>query len=171
MKSYIGGAALEARVLYDEVSPEINWSDPLNRLIITSGPLGGTSFPGVGTVNFVTKGALTNGAASGQANGVFGAYLKLSGYDGIILQGRCDELVYLSINERGVKIRGAEKLRGLSTYETYSKLSGNVVEGKISTLGPAGENLVRFAGIFEREGHSSSKMALMPSWDLKELKR
>lgn len=162
LKSYIGGAALGARILYDEVPPEINWSDPSNKLIITTGPLGGTTFPGAGTVNFVTKGALTNGAASGQANGVFGAYLKLAGYDGIILQGRCDDLVYLSINENSVNIRGAEELKGLDTYETYSELKGDVEGGRVSVLsiGPAGENLVRFAGIFEREGHSASKNGL-----------
>jgi len=80
LKGFVGGSALGVKILYDEVSPKIDWSNPSNKLIIASGPLGGTSFPGTGTISIVTKGSLTGGAASGQLNGLFGAYLRFSGY-------------------------------------------------------------------------------------------
>ena len=81
-RAYLGGTGVGSKILYDEVPPEVDWSDPLNRVTIASGPLGGTSVGGSGTISLVTKGALTGGATSVQANGLFGAYMRLSGYDG-----------------------------------------------------------------------------------------
>ncbi len=57
-RSYLGGTGAGARVLYDEVPPDADWSDPVNRVVIASGPLGGTSVGGTGTISLVTKGAL-----------------------------------------------------------------------------------------------------------------
>ena len=87
LRNYIGGTGIGAKILYDEVSPTIDWDNPDNRLIIASGPLGGTSIGGSGTISVITKGALTNGATATQTNGYFGAFLKFSGYDGIVVQG------------------------------------------------------------------------------------
>ena len=94
-KNYIGGRGVAIKYLYDEVDPKKDWSDPENRLVIASGPLGGTVFGGSGTFSVVTKGALTNGATSVQANGLFGAYIKFSGYDGVIIQGMGERWFYL----------------------------------------------------------------------------
>lgn len=60
----------------------------------------------------VTKGALTNGAVAAQANGFFGAYLKFSGYDGIILQGGAKRWVYLYIDSGRAELRDASHLVG-----------------------------------------------------------
>ncbi|MFH1650993.1 MAG: aldehyde ferredoxin oxidoreductase N-terminal domain-containing protein [Chloroflexota bacterium] len=61
LKKWVGGAGLGARYLYDEVPPGTEWDDPANRLIIASGPLGGTRAPGSGTISITTKGTLTGG--------------------------------------------------------------------------------------------------------------
>ncbi|MDP7240080.1 MAG: aldehyde ferredoxin oxidoreductase N-terminal domain-containing protein, partial [Dehalococcoidia bacterium] len=66
VRQCLGGACLGAKLLYDEVPPGVGWSDPDNRLIIASGPLGGTRVNGSGTISVITKGPLTNGAASSQ---------------------------------------------------------------------------------------------------------
>ena len=62
LRKFVGGTGLGTKVLYEEVPPEANWSDPVNRITIASGPLGGTRVPGSGTISLVTKGALTNGS-------------------------------------------------------------------------------------------------------------
>ena len=85
LRSCLGGTGIGAKILYDEVPPEAEWSDPVNRMTIASGPLGGTSVGGSGTVSIVTKGALTGGSTSVQANGLMGAYMRFSGYDGVVL--------------------------------------------------------------------------------------
>jgi len=62
LRKWVGGTGLGAKYLYDEVPAGVEWDEAGNRLILASGPLGGTSIGGSGTVAVVTKGALTNGA-------------------------------------------------------------------------------------------------------------
>ena len=160
LRKYLGGAGMGSKVLYDEVPPESDWSDPVNRLIIASGPLGGTSVGGSGTVNIVTKGALTNGATSVQANGLFGAYMKFSGFDGVIVQGVSDSWKYLMLKDNKAELLDATGYLGLDTYEITDVLrNDHDVKGRaasVLSVGPAGENRVRFAGAFIDHGHSGS---------------
>lgn len=161
LRKHIGGVSIGAKILYDEVSPKANWSDAENRIIISSGPLGGTVIPGSGTVCLVTKGALTNGGSSTQANGRSGAYLKFSGYDGIIIQGIARRWLYLNITDDGkAELRDANHLLGMDTWETNdtikSELGKKEMEMAVISIGPAGENKVRFAGVFIDKGHSMS---------------
>lgn len=160
LKKYIGGTGIGAKILYEEVPPEIDWSNPENRLIFASGPLGGTRIGGSGTFSLVTKGALTNGATAVQANGLFGAYIKFCGYDGVIVQGAARRWLYLYINDGKAELREASHLLGSDTYETVDLLSRELRKKErqlsVVSIGPAGENLVRFAGVFAEKGHSAS---------------
>src|SRR4030043_407759 len=97
LKKWVGGVGLGAKYLYEEDPPGVEWSDPDNRLIWTSGPLAGSGVFGAGTFNVVTKGPMTNLAGSSQANGFLGAYLKFSGFDGIVFEGRSPHLVYVLV--------------------------------------------------------------------------
>ncbi|MCX5914268.1 MAG: aldehyde ferredoxin oxidoreductase, partial [Deltaproteobacteria bacterium] len=99
LKKWVGGAGLAAKYLYDEVPPGVGWNDPRNRLIWITGPLAGSGVSGAATFNVTTKGPMTNQAGCSQANGYFGAYLKFSGFDGIIFQGASPKLVYLVVKE------------------------------------------------------------------------
>jgi aldehyde:ferredoxin oxidoreductase len=157
---YLGGTGAGARILYDEVPPDADWSDPVNRVVIASGPLGGTSVGGTGTISLVTKGALTGGATSVQANGLFGAYMRFSGYDGLVIQGASDEWKYLVLKDGEAELMDASEIMGLDTYEVSNALKEiHGVRGRgaaIPSIGPAGENLVRWAGVFVDKGHSAS---------------
>jgi len=90
-KLTIGGTGIQARILYEEVLPGVEWSDPENRLIWFTGPLAGTRVAGGGTVSIATKGPMTNMAGISQANGYFGAFLRQSGLHGIVIQGASRE--------------------------------------------------------------------------------
>ena len=93
MRKWVGGVGLGVKHLSDEVPPNVQWSDPENRLIWTTGPLAGSGFSGAGTFNVTTRGPMTGLAGSSQANGLMGAYLNFSGFDGIIFQGSSPILV------------------------------------------------------------------------------
>ncbi|MBC8225345.1 hypothetical protein H8E65_12205, partial [Candidatus Bathyarchaeota archaeon] len=159
-RSYLGGTGAGAKILYDEVPPDADWSDPVNRVVIASGPLGGTSVGGTGTISLVTKGALTGGATSVQANGLFGAYMRFSGYDGVVIQGASDEWKYLILKDGAAELRDASEIMGLDTYEVSNALKEiHGVRGRgaaVLSIGPAGESLVRWAGVFVDKGHSAS---------------
>ncbi len=157
LRNYIGGVGLGIRVLYNEVSPQISWSDGKNRLILAAGPLNGTSMPGSGTICAVTKGCLTNGGASSQANGFFGAYLKTSGVDAIVIQEAAGNWMYLYIHDGIVEFKDAKNLVAKDTVESEQIIRDELgkKKGEISvySIGPAGENLVKFAMIYGDEGH------------------
>ena len=107
VKKWVGGVGLGAKYLYEEVPPGVEWSDAENRLIWTTGPLAGTDVAGAATINIMAKGPMTNLAGSSQANGFFGAYLKFSGYDGIIFQGKSPKLSYVVIKDGKATIHDA----------------------------------------------------------------
>ncbi len=160
VRKYLGGTGIGSRILYDETPPDVEWSDPENRVIIASGPLGGTAVGGSGTFSLVTKGALTRGCTSVQANGLFGAYLRFQGYTGIIIQGVSPRWIYIHIDEGHAELKEANHLLGTDTYDTATKIKEE--HGKkrrqmsVVSIGPAGEHLVRFAGVFADWGHSAS---------------
>ncbi|MBX7110477.1 MAG: hypothetical protein K1X87_01355 [Dehalococcoidia bacterium] len=160
-RSYVGGTGMGARILYDEVGADVQWNDPENRLILATGPLAGTPTWGSGGLSVVTKGAITGGATSTQANGFFGANIKSSGFDGIVFQGRSDQWVYLYIHNGTAELRDASHLLGLDTWETqdhlYEELGLSGHQLSVYSIGPSGENLIRFAGIQGDYGHVASK--------------
>lgn len=157
LRKWIGGTGVGVRILYDEVPPSVQWSDPENRLIMATGPLAGTSVMGTGTVSFVTKGTLSGGATTSQANGFMGAYMKFAGYDAVIVQGQSPKWVYLYLHDGVAELRDAEHLLGLDTYDLQDRITEELgkKERQLSVLGvgPAGEKLVRFAAIAGDKGH------------------
>jgi aldehyde:ferredoxin oxidoreductase len=156
-RKYVGGTGYGTKVLYEEVPPGVEWSDPANRVTIASGPLGGTRVNGSGTISLVTKGPMTNGAVASQANGFMGAYMRFNGFDGMVLQGAAASLKYLYLHNGKAELRDAEHLAGLDVWEMADRLVAEigVDESRLSVfgIGPAGENLVRFAAFTGDRGH------------------
>ena len=155
LKTWVGGIGIGMKFLFEEVPPETSWDHPDNRFIIASGPLGGTKVSGSGTLCVCTRGAMTGGATSSQANGYLGAYLKQCGYDGLIIQGASPEWVYLYIDDEGASLRSADHLLGVDTWALQEKLRKELGSGKLSVfgIGPAGENRVRFSAFVGDYGH------------------
>jgi aldehyde:ferredoxin oxidoreductase len=174
LRKYVGGAALGMKYIYDEVSPSIEWSAPENRLFIGTGPLTGTRVGGSGAITVVTKGALTNGMASTQANGLFGAYLKFAGFDAIILQGAAPSWTYLHIHDGIAELKDAKHLVGKNTFEVDHLIREELHKGErdlsVLCIGPAGENLVRLACIFTDMGHMASHNGVGAVMGSKKLK-
>ena len=174
LQKYLGGTGLGIKYLMEEVDPKVDWSDPKNIFFLGSGILGGSRIPGCGTISIVTKGAMTNGATSSQANGNFGAYLKWCGYDAIIVQGASDTWKYLYLHEGGAELRDASKLAGKGSWDTEEAIKAELGYKEramsVFSIGPAGENMVRFAGIFGDRGHAAAHNGLGAVMGSKKLK-
>ncbi len=174
LQKYLGGAGLGITYLMEEVDPKTDWSDPKNIFFLGSGVLGGSRIPGCGTISITTKGAMTNGATSSQANGNFGAYLKWCGYDAIVVQGASDTWKYLYLHEGGAELRDASKLVGKGSWETEDAIKADLGYKEramsVFSIGPAGENMVRFAGIFGDRGHAAAHNGLGAVMGSKKLK-
>lgn len=169
---YIGGVGLGTKYLYEKVIPGFEWNDPENRMVWAVGPLNGTRLAGSGTFCVVSKGPMTNLAASSQANGFFGAFLKMNGFDGIVVDGSAKGWRYLYIHDGKAELRDATHLLGKDTWETDNALQAELgARGlSVSCIGPAGENLVRFAAIIANRSHVAGHNGLGAVMGSKKLK-
>lgn len=174
LKKWVGGMGLAAKYLYDEVPPGVEWDDPRNRLVWTTGPLAGSGVSGAATFNVAAKGPMTNLAGVSQANGFFGAYLRFSGYDGIIFEGASPNLVYLLIKEGKAEFRDASHLAGKDLWEVEDQIRKDlgVKERDVSIfgIGPAGENKVFHATIVGDRGHVAAHNGVGAVMGAKKLK-
>ncbi len=174
IEKWVGGVGFGAKYLYDEVLPGVGWSDPKNRVIWASGPLAGSGVYGAGTFNVVSKGPMTNLAGSSQANGFFGAYLKFSGYDAIVLEGKAPSLVYLVIKNGRAEIKDGRPWAGKDIWETEDGLRKEIAvkKGDVSVfaIGPAGEQGVFYSSIVGDGGHVAAHNGLGAVMGSKNLK-
>ncbi len=171
LRQYIGGVGLGAHYLYREVPPGVQWSDPANRIFFFTGPFNGTRVAGSGIYHAVFKGPMNNLAGSTQANGMLGAFLRFCGLDGVIIQGAAKKWSYLYIHDGTGELRSAEHLRGKDTWETEDAIKQELGEQcSVHGIGPAGENLVRFACMVGDQGHVASKNGIGAVMGSKKLK-
>ena len=170
-KDYIGARGLGSKYLYDEIDPSIDPLSPENKLIFAAGPLTGTYAPSGGRYNVVTKGPLTGTIAASNSGGTWGAELKFSGHDMLILEGKAPKPVYLWIKNNAVEIRDATHLWGKLVPDTTDAIRAETDDGaKIACIGPAGENQVLFAAVMNdmhRAAGRSGVGAVMGSKNLK----
>lgn len=143
-EKFIGGKGLGAKLFFDNFEPSVDPFSPDNPLILCTGPLTGTTAPTGGRWCIVTKSPLTSLFLDSQVGGYFGAEIKKCGYDFIIIQGKADNPVYIVIHDNDVIIKDAHHLWGKNTTATEEALED---EGRILSIGVAGENLVKFACI------------------------
>lgn len=142
-RMYLGGKGLGLKLLYDRMKPGI---DPLgedNMIVIMTGVLAGTSAPCSGRFHAVFKSPLTGITGSSSCGGSFGRQLKSNGWDGIILKGKSDKPITIHIHNDRVDFFDAADLWGKDISKTQSAITSKKKEALV--IGPAGENLVRFA--------------------------
>ncbi len=150
MDSYIGGAGINARLLYDclRANPEADALSEENALIFGCGPIVGTRFPSASRFTVTAKSPLTGIFGDSNAGGRFPVWMKHAGFDHIIIQGKAERPVALLIEPRKApSIVDAQDYWGLDTYETDTALQAAYGNCETARIGPAGEHLVRYANI------------------------
>ena len=169
---FIGGRMLASRIYWDEVSKEVGALDPENVLMIMTGPLTGTQATACSrwVISAKSPHSYPDQYGFGNAGGFLGAALKHAGYDGLIIKGKAKAPSYLFIENDKVELKDANGLWGLASGETMKRLKeshGN--DARVVCIGPAGENMVRFAIASTDQGGalSNGMGAVMGSKNLK----
>ena len=149
MEKYLGGRGLGARLLFDSLPPKTDPLSPENVLIFLTGPLTGSMVTGSSKFVVVTKSPLTHGWCDSYSSGRIAVELKKAGYDGMVIRGRSNYPCYLRIDDRGVEVREADWIWGRDSFETERMLKEMEKDPSVgvSSIGPAGEKLARFACI------------------------
>ncbi len=173
-RRYIGGRGLGARLLSDMLP---TGTDPLsaeNILFFLTGPLTGTRAPGASKFVVITKSPLTNAWCDSYSSGKLPVELKKLGYDGIVVRGKSNHPCYLKIDSEGAHIKAADAIWGKDSFETdriLKELEKTPAAG-VTTIGPAGEKMCRFACISSelyRQAGRGGVGAVMGSKNLKAI--
>ncbi|HNN14928.1 MAG TPA: aldehyde ferredoxin oxidoreductase family protein [Anaerolineales bacterium] len=170
-RDYLGGRGLAIHYLYKEVDPTVDPLSPGNKLIFATGPLTATPAPTGNRYMVVTKSPLTGALAHSNSGGEFPTWMKRTGFDLYIFEGRSPEPVYLFVNEDQVEVRSAAHVWGKDTHETTDILKAETSEeARVACIGPAGENLALMAAIMNDKHRAAARSgvgAVMGSKNLK----
>ena len=105
-ETFIGGKGFDLWLLWNAMPPRTAWDDPLNEIVISSGPLGGTTvYPGAGKSIVCSISPLTGSVVDSNVGGYFGPYLKFVGFDALELQGKSQVPLMVIIDGDAQEIR------------------------------------------------------------------
>ncbi|MBT3203791.1 MAG: aldehyde ferredoxin oxidoreductase family protein [Gammaproteobacteria bacterium] len=169
-QQYLGQRGLGSKYLFEEMDPAAGALSAENKLIFATGPLTGTMASTGGRYSVITKGALTGAIACSNSGGKFGAELKLAGFDLLIIEGQSTRPVYLSIENEIVELRDASHVWGKTVWDTEILLSADDSLLKIASIGPAGENLCRFACVVNDRHRAAGRSGVGAVMGAKKLK-
>ena len=171
-RSLIGGRGFILHYLLTQTEPGIDPLSPENLLIFAPGILTGTVLPGTGRHAVGAKSPLTGALASSEAGGWFGHEIKRAGLDALIIHGKALEPVYLWINDGVLEVRSADHLWGGLTADVQAKIRNELEDEqiRIAQIGPAGENLVRYANIMHDVNRAAGRSGLGAVMGSKNLK-
>ncbi|RME66039.1 MAG: aldehyde:ferredoxin oxidoreductase, partial [Nitrospirae bacterium] len=146
-KGFIGGRGFGVALLKDFI--ELDPFDPQMPLIFSAGPLVGAPVPTAGRGSLVSRSPLTGTVFDCSVGGRFATELKRANYDMLVIQGKGKRPLWIEIKDSDVTFHDATELQGLTTDEVSQRLGQS---GSLMCIGPAGENLVRYASVLF-DGH------------------
>lgn len=171
-RKYPGGSALGMYIMLKEMDPNVDPLSPENMLIFSVSPLAGFPISGQSRMNVTTKSPLTGTAGDSQVGGYIAPQVKGNGYDAVVFTGKAEEPVYLYIDGDDIQIRDAKKMWGKVTGDAEELIFEDLGHDKVesSIIGPAGENLVKYANIMHQRSRANGRNgvgAVMGSKNLK----
>jgi aldehyde:ferredoxin oxidoreductase len=176
-RKYIGGLGFSTRIYLDLIKdkPEFDALSAENPFVLMTGPLTGMKMNAVARWTLGTKSPLTGLWGDSNIGGYFGAELKFAGYDGIVVTGAAAKPTCIYIDDDTVGMRDANKYWGMDAYTANDEIIADYKgqsrkSGQVLTIGPAGENLVRFASLINKKGHAAGRTGVGAVWGAKKLK-
>ncbi len=155
---YIGARGLGVKYLMDHKIYNVDPLSPDNMLCVMTGPLTGTRIHMSGRLCTVTRSPLTGTVTDSHMGGWTAARLKWAGFDNLIFTGKSDKPVYLYVENGQAEIRDASELWGKGVRATIKSLQdkyGN--DTSVMAIGPAGENLVKYASWINEDDRSAGR--------------
>ncbi|MBC7342937.1 MAG: aldehyde ferredoxin oxidoreductase family protein [Clostridia bacterium] len=172
LREVLGGKGLGTYLLYKNAPIGVDPLSPNNPLIFAPGPVSDSIMPGGSRYGVFTKSPLTGFYAESYAGGNVAPAMKRTGYDAVVIEGAAKSPVFLEISHRGVRFHDASHLWGAETYHTQDLVLREVKQPQAEAIviGPAGENLVRFACIENNYWRSAGRAGTGAVMGSKKLK-
>lgn len=147
LSTFMGGKGLGTHLLMKHNPAKVDPLSPDNHFIVGTGPLTDSRIYGGCRYGIFSKSPLTNFYGESYSGGKAAVPISRTGYDFILIKGAAAEPVWIEISDNGVIFHDAADLWGKETYETEDLVKERCGQKDSAALviGPAGENLVRFA--------------------------
>ncbi len=171
-RTYMGGSAMGMYYVLKETPAGAEALSPENVLALCTGVVTGTPISGQSRLTSVAKSPLTGCIGDAQGGGYFPAEMKFSGFDAVIIKGKSPKPVYLWMHHGEAELRDASHLWGMTTGDAEDKLKEELEDKRIEVLqiGPAGENMVRFAALISMSNRANGRTGMGAVMGSKNLK-
>lgn len=148
-ENYLGGKGLGVYLLLKRCRPGTDPFSPENPFVIALGPISDTNIWGSSRYGVFTKSPLTGIFAESYSGGRITEPISRTGHDAIILEGVSPGPVFLEIDEEAVFFHDASDIWGSDSYRAQDLITEKVnrKDTGVLVIGPAAENLVRFASV------------------------
>ncbi len=156
--NYIGGRGLGVKYVFEN-GPSVDALSPDNILCFMNGPLTGTAANMSGRMAVVTKSPLTGTITDSHHGGWSAARLRWAGFDGLIFSGKSASPVYAYVEDGKLELKDASAVWGKTVHETKKYFQDLYGEKDLTviTIGPAGENLVKYACWVNEDDRASGR--------------
>jgi len=170
-KIWIGGVSMATRLCWENITPGCDPYSPENPVCFANGIFAGTPVPVGGKYGLASKSPMTGFIGDSLSGSWFSIALKRASWDGVVIHGTSEEWVYIFIDDERVEFRDASKLMGLGTFAAEEAIRDELADDQVrsATIGPAGENMVRFANV-TNDGRQAGRTGHGSVWASKKLK-
>jgi len=173
LRSFIGGIGLGTYLLYKYCPAGADPLGPDNPLIFAASPLVGSRLTTSSKFAVMTKSPLTGFIGDSLSSSFLATELKKSCGDALIIMGQAETPTLLFIEDGVPQFLDAADLMGMGTFDTEQAVKERLGRRtRVASIGPAGENLVRYASIANDGGRQAGRCgpgAVMGSKNLKAL--
>ncbi|MGZ4850154.1 MAG: aldehyde ferredoxin oxidoreductase family protein [Candidatus Bathyarchaeia archaeon] len=171
--NFLGGRGFAVKILWDTLKQGIDPLSPENKLIFATGPLTAIGLPNSGKLVVASKSPLTGGYGDGNMGTLAAVNMRKAGYDALVIEGKAPKHIIVHVVDASCEFLDAQDFWGLNCFETDEQLRRKFSPtAGIVSIGPAGENLVKFATIVSQNGRSGGRPgmgAVMGSKNLKAI--
>ncbi|MBN1487780.1 MAG: aldehyde ferredoxin oxidoreductase family protein [Anaerolineae bacterium] len=170
-KMYIGGVSMASRLLWENIEVGCDPLSPGNPICIANGIFAGTPVPVGGKYGLASKSPLTGFIGDSLSGSWFSIALKRATWDGLVIHGASESWVNVFVDDERVQFRDATQLLGLDTFETEEAIREEMGDDQVrsATIGPSGENMVRYANV-TNDGRQAGRTGHGMVWGSKKLK-
>jgi len=173
LSEFIGGRGVGTKLAYDRVPFDADPLSPENSLFFATGPMQASNMSFTGRTNCTGVSPLTDGLLSSNAGGFMSRHLAGTGYSAVEITGESDELVIVHVRDEGAEFEAVPELAGATVPQVTEHVEGgegDLTAENIAAIGPAGENLVRFASIMTTESRAFGRGGLGAVFGAKNVK-
>ena len=172
LDAYLGGRGVGTRLAYDRIPFDADPLGPENRLYLATGPLQASRTSFTGRTSATALSPLTDGLLSSNAGGFLSRNLAATGYAAIELVGESDDPLLVQVTDEGVEFEPVPALAGarVPAVTEHVESKHGLDAAHVACIGPAGENLVRFASIMTTESRTFGRGGLGAVMGAKKVK-